>query len=173
MPTMTLTEALARHKLTLAKISDATNRLQHYLVRDDRLQDPLLKADTTSEAFVAQQRQSISDLCQLAINIRRAIAQQNRDIRVTFGKLSMSIEDALCWRREIAPLQKALLNSLLVKARESRTPIRSSQSATDLIKWVVSFDEKQAMDELEQLTTALAELDMQLSIVNATHIITV
>ena len=170
MAKITLTEALAQHKLTLKKIEDKTRELSHYTVRDERIVDPLAKSGSTSEKFVAEQMQSIEDLSTHAIRLHSSITGKNREVKVRFGNMEMTVEDALTWRREVAPLKKNLLNGILSQARTARQKVGA---ATDAPKVVVSFDEAEAMSKLEALSDALGKLDTELSIVNATQTIEV
>jgi len=170
MAKITLTEALAQHKLTLKKIEDKTRELSHYTVRDERVVDPLLKSGGTSEAFVREQMQAIGDLGTFAIRLHSSITGKNREVKVKFGNMEMTVEDALTWRREVAPLRKNLLNGILSQARTAR---QKMGTGADAPKVVVSFDEAQAMSELEALSDALGKLDTELSIVNATQTVEV
>jgi hypothetical protein len=172
MAKITLTEALAQHKLTLKKIEDKTRELSHYTVRDERIVDPLAKSGSTSEKFVAEQMQSIEDLSTHAIRLHSSITGKNREVKVRFGNMEMTVEDALTWRREVAPLKKNLLNGILSQARTARQKAGASGS-NEAPKVVVSFDEAEAMNKLEALSDALGKLDTELSIVNATQTIEV
>lgn len=166
MPKMTLTEALAQHKLTLAKMEDKTRQLSHYTVRDSRIVDPLAKSGTTSTAYVAQEMQAIRDLAKHALKLHSAITETNRKVEVKFGNMSMSVEEALQWRREVAPRMKALLNGILAQARQARDRIQADKDKSAEV--AVNFDEAQTIKDLEALTDALGKLDTELSIVNAT-----
>lgn len=169
MAKITLTEALAQHKLTLKKIDDKTRELSHYTVRDERIVDPLQKSNTTSQKFVQEQMQSIADLGEHAIKLRAAISRKNKEVKVRFGSMEMTVEDALAWRREVAPRVKMLYDGMLTQARKSRQ-VTAQQVE---VKHVVNFDESEVMKALEATTDALGKLDTELSIVNATQTIEV
>jgi hypothetical protein len=168
---ITMTEALAGHKLTLKKIEDKIASISHYVIRPEEIVDPMLKSDTTSEAFIAKEMQAMDDLSRYAVALRSAIADKNGYAEVEVMGIKMTVEQALVWRREIAPLLKKLYDMLLQSARNARTA--RDRTSNQPVKCVVNFDEQDIMKRSEALTDALGKLDTQLSIINATQVVEV
>ncbi len=166
---MTLTEALAAYKLTLKKIDDKTRTISHYTVRDERLVDPLTKSGSTSEKYIATERQAITDLTKYAISLKAAIAARNKEVMVNMGALGkMTLEEAIIWRRDIYPKITSLHNGMLTQARKARDGAITTRPDQQVPNIVVNFDEKEVMEALTQYQDAHDKMDTQLSILNAT-----
>src|SRR5688572_30010039 len=174
---MRITEALAEVKTLLKRIEKKREFVLAYLVREERLRDPLEK-DGGSAKALAEALQSIRDLQERVVAIRLAILTTNLDTDVKVGEGTRSIFGWLTWRKEVAPGQRAFLQQLFTKlsqvraaaAREQRGVINVEQKVgdskpTDII---VNISEGQLAKEIEGLEQTLGVLDGQLSMVNAT-----
>src|SRR5277367_6394116 len=102
MPPVTITEALAELKTIDKRIQKKREFVLGYLLRQEMFKDPL-ERDGGSVSAIKREMQSIRDLEERKIGIRRAIQQANERTNVTVGKQTRSIADWLVWKREVAP----------------------------------------------------------------------
>lgn len=167
---MLLTEALAKLKLTGNKMDDTVREMSHYTVRPEQIVDPLAKNGKTSHQFVLECIQSVRDQAEYLVKLHSAVARTNRTTKVTFADMTMTIEDALTWRREVAPKLVNMYNGMLTQARNTRNakPQYNAGAQMQEVKFVVEFNEEDAMLNLKAINERLGALDMALSIVNAT-----
>lgn len=176
----TITEALAEIKTIGKRLESKRQFVTQFVFRQDTLRDPL-QNQGGSVAAIAAERQSIADLETRIVRIRAAIQQANRDTTITIGKDTRSIADWLVWRREVAPGIKAFTTGLrnginnvraqaIQKGVATRAATAPEVASNDV---VINVDEKALADEIEALETTLGTLDGQLSLKNATTVITV
>jgi hypothetical protein len=173
----TITEALAELKIIGKKLENQRSAAAKYLYRPESQKDPLEKQEG-SVKFVAEKRQSIADLEDRYVSIRRAIAQSNQTTLITISKDTRTISDWLVWKVAIYPERQAFLRALLggietarrvaQKSGGSLTTDEKTAKPTDII---VSLDEKGLLDEIEHNDTAFQTLDGQLSLKNATVVV--
>jgi hypothetical protein len=172
---MTITEALAEIKLIDAKVEKQRLSIRTFLTRPEALKDPLAK-DGGSEKYIAETFQSIKDLEERKVRLRRAIAQANEETTVTVGKTTKSIADWLVWRREVAPTRQVFLTQVRQTIDAARreaasrlTQVTVNGSVTNVPQEiVVNLSEVLLAEETEQVSDILATLDGQLSLKNAT-----
>ena len=153
----------------MKKIEDKKRELSHYTLRPEQLVDPMLKSGSTSDAFVKAAVQAINDLAAYALKLKAAITRANKNTTLTVNGAVMTIEDAVVWKREVAPLLVDLYGGMLTQARNARA--QAYKPNAEAPKWVVNFDEQEAMTKLEELKAALGRLDMDLSLLNATTLV--
>ena len=172
--TITITEALAELKTIGKRIEKKNQSVLNYLMRSEDKRDPLEKQGGSAQ-FVAQELQSISDLQERVVSIRRAIQVANESNRITVGKSSRSIADWLVWRREVAPLKNALLTNIRqaidTQRRQTMQRGASMQAVVSEAKpgdIIVNLDERKLVEDAEDLENTLGTLDGQLSLKNAT-----
>lgn len=175
MAETTITEALAELKTIAKRIDKKREFVMTYIGRVAMNRDPLEKEGGAVQA-VASERQAIKDLQERTVAIRRAISRANDSNKITVGSSSRSISDWLVWRREVAPLQKSLLESIRsginnarneAKKRDSRI-VQSESEVTDSKDIIIHLSESELAREIEDIETVLGTLDGQLSLKNAT-----
>lgn len=177
----TITEALAEVKTITKRIQAKRSSVMQYLVRQEALRDPLEK-EGGSVDFVKRERQAIGDLEARVVVIRRAIAAANAETELTIGKLTMSIQDWLTFRREVAPGRKEFLGHLrngiqnvrqqamakgwgVVQASAVALVGGEGAKANDVL---VNVSETELAKEIEELEMIMGQLDGQLGLKNAT-----
>lgn len=168
--TRTITELLAEKKTLKKRIADKRQNLLQYIVRDDRLKDPL-EAQGGSKTYITQELQAIDDLEERLVNIMLAIASTNAKIQVSLGKKTRSVAYVLIDRRENWGDRTKFLSAIqsqLNRAKQLIESPRYQQQAGETIKLVVSIDEKAFNEMTEQFTTMQGEVDGKLSLLNAT-----
>lgn len=185
MPTtITITEALADLKTTVKRIEKKREGLGPYIGRQDGLKDPLL-AQGGSEKFLQGELQSIADLERRIIAIRLAIQDVNRTTTITLNQTTRSIAEWLTWRREIAPNRQA--NLVRIRGVIQTTRQQAQQKGWNVVgaaavattgnvqptDYIINVDEKALLDEIEQMEKTLGDLDGQLSLKNATVLVTI
>lgn len=175
---LTITEALAEIKTIDARIGKKSEFIKGHLVRQDGLRDPLLK-DGGQSVVIAQERQSVADLAERKMALRRAIQQANDATSVTIGDVTRTISDWLVWRRDVLPGQKKLLADIAGVIQTARNEAARKGFAVvttgDLAKAptdiIVNADEKELSVQIEKLETIAGGLDGQLSLKNATTMV--
>lgn len=178
--TLTITEALAELKTLEKRIEKKCNSIGSFIMRQEAFKDPLEKQGG-SFAFVAAERQAITDLQNNVVAIRASIQDVNTSTKLSAGGVERSITEWLIWRRDVAPKQQTFLASIrkgiddvrkkaLQQGQQMITATDAAKSQTDII---VNLDEKKLTEETEQLENTLGTLDGLLSLKNATVTITV
>lgn len=177
---MTITEALAEIKTILKRIQSKREFIETYQFRIDSLKDPLDK-DGGSAKAVSEAAQAISDLELRVVALRAAIAAANESNTITLEGVEKSIGSWLIWRREIAPGQERFLLSLASKLANARSSVAGqkyrwgdAKSEQDKpVDIVVNIDETQLNANREQIKNILGQLDGQLSLKNATIMLSI
>lgn len=177
MAGITITEALAEIKTVGKRIAKKREFVGGYLARQEGVRDPLEK-DGGSMAVIAAERQSIRDLEQRIIDLRRGIQRANDETTVTINGAARTISEWLTWRRDVAPGQQAWLaavrhglNNMREKAKREGSAVISAVATTADTKptdLVVNIDERALATEIEAIEDTLGQLDGQLSLKNAT-----
>lgn len=174
----TITEALAAIKTTQARLAKKRLAILPYITRDARLIDPLTK-EGGSEAYIASERQAISDLEQRVVRLRTAIQAANIATQLTIGTVTMSVAEWLTWRREIAQDSNTFLvqmfNLITTQRSQERKRNALNTATTDATEsnTVVCLSEKALTSDIETMQQVLGELDGKLSLLNATTTVTV
>lgn len=175
---LTITEALAEIKTIGKRIEKTESSMLGFLAHQFGIKDPL-EAQGGSTQVVSSMMQSIIDLEQRIVTLRRGIAQANEKTLVTVASQTMSIADWLTWRREVAPKAQARLAKIAGSIRSVREQARrqgtavvapgaAAQQPSDVI---INLDERQLANAIEHLEEVLGSLDGQLSLKNATTFI--
>ncbi len=176
---LTITEALAEIKTIDARIGKKREFIAASLYRQDQLKDPYEKQGGAA-TVIAQERQSIADLSERKIALRRAIQRANEDTQVLVGSATRSIADWLVWRREVMPGQRDMLASFAMGLRTIRAEanrkgmavVTTGDLATTPTDLIINIDEKLLAEQIEELESVSGSLDGQLSLKNATVTIT-
>ena len=179
MAQTTITEALAELKTIDKRIAKKREFVLGYLLRQEMFKDPLEK-DGGSVSAIRRELQSIHDLEERKITIRRAVQRANEQNSIVVGRQTRSIADWLVWRREVAPVYQQFLASLRAKIEQARTEaarkgagLSSSAEAAKPNDVIVNVNEQELAREIEGLEDVLGTLDGQLSLKNATLLIDV
>lgn len=175
---LTITEALAEIKTIDKRLTKKRSFVGAYIVRQDKLKDPLA-GDGGSEEAIRRERQAIADLEQRVVDLRLGIQSANSETEVTINGQSRSVAEWLVWRRDVAPGAKDFLNDLSRGLKRVRDEAQSkgfamtqseAASPDDLI---VNINEAELAQEIEGFEETLGALDGQLSLKNATVFIEV
>lgn len=179
-PSLTITEALAEIKTIGKRLESKRQFIRANLVRAEGLKDPLANQGGSVQTIV-QESQSIYDLEERIVAIRRAIQAANAAVSLTIEDKTRSVADWLVWRREVSSPKSAFLVTLGQTIAQYREHARqkgfavvvnenAASKPTDL---VVHIDERALHDAAESLANVLGQLDGKLSLLNATTIITI
>lgn len=177
MAGITITEALAEIKTLGKRIEKKREFINQFLARQDGVRDPLEK-DGGSPAVISAERQSVADLENRIITLRRGIQQANDTTTVSINGVSRTISEWLTWRRDVAPGQRTWLanvrnsvNGIRDNAKRQGVALVQANATsgdtkpTDLI---VNIDERALAADAETLEDTFGQLDGQLSLKNAT-----
>lgn len=171
----TITEALAEVKLINKRLERKKEFVANFLWRQEVMKDPL-EREGGSPIVLKRTLQSIHDLGERLIDIRRAIAQTNAGTELDCDGLTMSIADWLTWRREVAPFRRTMLLEMRAAIEKSRREASArglkvvglGEAVTDNKDVRVNVDELELAQEIEKLEGRLARLDGLLQVKNAT-----
>lgn len=172
MPEITIHEALAEVKTIGKRLVTKQSFVKSYVLGNEKTKDPLVK-DGGSSAAVKSAMQSIKDLQERLISIRREIALANAEVALEVDGELRSIADWLVWRREIAQQHKEYLSGILNHIHRSRQEARQrgainvANAVATYDDIVVNYDEGQLARDIEELDAKLSKLDGLLSLKNA------
>jgi hypothetical protein len=174
---ITITEALAEIKTVAKRIEKKRDFIRAYLSRQEGVRDPLEKQGGSFDN-IAKEQQSIMDLENRIVTLRRGIQVANETTTVTINGTSRTISDWLVWRREAAPMHRDFLNSVRQTLNDIRegakrkganiinaSVVDNNSKPTDII---VNIDEARLANDIEQFEITLGQLDGVLSLKNAT-----
>lgn len=174
---ITITEALAEIKTIGKRVEKKKQFIGQYLLRQERLKDPLEKEGGSVEG-IRRERQAIRDLQQRAVDIRLAIDAANEASKITVADQTRSIAEWLIWRREVAPAEQKFLGEIRSGIERVRQDVTKKGGAMvsvgDAAKpddIIVHINEGELAKEIEAMETILGALDGQLSLKNATIVI--
>jgi hypothetical protein len=176
-PTLTITEALAELKTIGKRVDSKSAAMLQYVYRQEGVRDPLEKTGG-SEAYLRSESQSIRDLLARMVLLRAAISAANAATSITILSRTMTIANWLIWRREVAPIERAVLNKLSAQVASARQLAQRSGviaakpgEASQAADFVINLDEAALHTQSEELTEILGTLDGQLSLKNATVLV--
>lgn len=175
----TITEALAEIKTIEKRITSKQEFVRNYMIRVETLKDPFEK-DGGSEKAVNSELQALSDLEERLVTLRLAIQTANEKTEVTVNGEVRSIADWLVWRRDVAPIRERFLFELRSRLSAAREGVRrqnvnyiGNPQPDKPIDIVVNLDETALNKDLEQIKDILGQLDGQLSVKNATVMVSI
>lgn len=173
---LTITEALAEIKTINKRLAAKRQFVTQYLWRSEAFKDPL---DGGSQVVIQRERQAIADLEQRIVDLRIAIDKANNDTPIAINGTTRSIQEWLSWRRDVAPGHQVFLNQMRDNVarirREAAQKLLAVNDAEGKGKpndIVLNINESQLAAEIERMEETLGALDGQLSLRNATVIIT-
>ena len=176
---MTITEALARIKLSLAKIKAKREALLPYLTRLEHIPDPFA-GEGGSTRHIEKELQAISDLEILVARLRMGISTANLATTLTLGEVTKPITEWLVWKRELAEGSIEALSQTLRSVEDDRrryearplvlkVEMKEAGGETQtLARFLINVNVPLLQRKREQEQTLLGELDGQLSLLNAT-----
>lgn len=173
MSGLTITEALAEIKTIGKRISKKRAFIKDYIYRQEALKDPFQK-EGGSVLMIQQELQSIRDLEERLISLRRAIQSANEETTVSIKGQERTIADWLIWAREVAPYQTTFLNEVSALISDVRQEAMRRGAAVSLAEgqrpqdFIVNIDEQKLAESIEELEEIKGTLDGQLSLKNAT-----
>jgi hypothetical protein len=179
MKETTITEALAERKVIATRIARKREAVRNYMVIAGNAKDPI-KDEGGSVEFIKRELQAIEDLEQAHVRILRAIQRVNGETIIEIEGTARTVAEWLIWRRDVAPGEKEFLANLVqgiqrtreAAQRRSGTLVDASTAANAKdVDVVVNYSESQLMARVEGLETLLGRLDGQLSLKNATVIV--
>lgn len=169
----TITEALAELKTLAKRIEKKQEHILANLGRQEKFKDPLA-GDGGSAQMIIRERQAIGDLEKRAIAIRNAIQLANRENSITVEGDERSIQDWLCWRRDVAPGSARFLGSMQAAVRRIRDQAQKSGLTVNPDKdakpedVIINVNEAELAASIEKMEKVLGTLDGLLSLKNAT-----
>lgn len=173
MSRLTITEALAEIKTIGKRVQKKRAFVRDYIYRQEALKDPFQK-EGGSVLMIQRGVQSIRDLEERLISLRRAIAKANEETVVSIKGQERTIADWLVWAREVAPQQTAFLNEVSALISGVRQEAMRRGASVSLAEgqrpqdFVVNIDEQKLAESIEELEEIKGTLDGQLSLKNAT-----
>ena len=173
---MTITEALAELRTIDKRIEAKRQFVETYLLRPERMKDPLEKDGGSVEA-IRREMQAIGDLSEEKIRIRRAIQAANQATRVVVEGVERTIADWLVWRRDVAQDHRSFLARLarLIETNRSEAIKKgfrlTEQEASAVGEIIVNVSERDLAETTERAEAVMGRLDGQLSLANATIVI--
>ena len=175
----TITEALAELATLDKRLPKKAADMLPYVARLEQIKDPFVKTGG-SEKYLAEQRQSFSDLQVRKIMLRSAIAKANAETVIEVAGRSMSVADWLVWKRECYAPYVSMLKGLLGQAQGARAEAQkrgvalvTTNTASTPEDIVVNVDEQGLVNEIDGMEEVYGRLDGLLSLKNATTMIEV
>jgi hypothetical protein len=176
---MTVTEGLAEIKTLLKRIEAKRKFILDHVGRLGQYKDPF-EQDGGAVSIIKRERQAFKDLLQRIVRIRVAIQAQNRATSLTVEGMTLTVAEWLAWRKDAAPQIQALLTGLCNGVAELKTETlqstyrNSAQNAgAGSENFVLHLSETDLAKETENFQQVIGVLDGQLSLLNATTMITV
>jgi len=170
---ITITEALAEIKTIGKRIEKKRAFVRSYLVRDESRRDPLEK-EGGSVAAIAATLQSIQDLEERIVEIRRLIAKANSENTIAIDNETRTIADWLTWRREVQGGREHFLAAMASNLSQFREKLRREGRGVSKADEkpregdaIVCVDELSLAKEIDHLTDVTGRLDGLLSLNNA------
>lgn len=179
MANLTITEALAEIATIDKRLPKKQEAILRFVVRDERQRDPLEKHSGSTQ-FIQSERQSVHDLNERRIALRRAITQANAETTLTVSGVTRTIADWLVWKREVYQRERDLLNQINSRIESGRGEARkrgvalvSVDTGSDAGNIIACVDEQTLAREIEALEDTHGQLDGLLSLKNATTTVAV
>lgn len=177
MGKMTITEALSELNLISKKLDKQRHALKGACLKYSEHTDPYA-SDGGAKAFYNKTKQSIVDLEDNLVKIRKAIHAKNIETEITIKGLTKTIDEWLSWKKDIYEGSKNSLNDIEnIINREveeiKKNPKVKKDEADNVVLLTLEPSEDLAEIEKskERLLTIYENLDGQLSLKNATTII--
>ena len=179
MEKMTITEALSEINLVKKKIETKKKTVLSLLVKAEHQKD-IYESEGGAPKFVAKELQSIEDLQIRLMKIRGTISAANIENFITVGERKHSIHDWLTWKREISKDETAFLNNMVTMTKQNLDQFTKNPQCYEdkdgkkqLVVIQSNVDLPALTRKQEQLSELFEKLDGQLSLKNATIVVTV
>lgn len=175
MRKITITEALSETKLIKKKIGSKKEFIRANFARQGNVLDPF-ETDGGSRKKISSELQAITDLEKDLVDVRNAINEANKTIKVTLGGREMAISEWLVYKRDILPERKnfysglqSMYASVLKQGREKDFEVKDDARTEKQV--TININQKDLQEELESLIEIEENLDANLSLINATNFV--
>lgn len=179
MEKMTITEALSEINLIQKKIDKKKEVVLGLTVKPKHIKDKI-ESEGGSRAYVISEIQSIYDLVRRHVAIRGAVAKANIETNITINDKSDSIHNWLTWRRDFAEKLIAFKTDIhksvkaeLDKLQRSPQVFKDDLGNTHLLELESNVDYQSFLKQAESEQEVYDKLDGQLSLKNATVVVTI
>lgn len=179
MEKMTITEALSEINLLKKKVQAKEKAVSGLLVSAEHVKDPYADEGGTAK-FLEKEFQSIGDFRRRLIKIRSAISKANLENEITLAETTMSIQDWLTWKREVAKEETSLINTVcstvkrfLDESTNKPQCYQDSEGKPQLLKLKSNVDYAAFVRKQEKMTELFENLDGKLSLKNATIVVSI
>ena len=181
MERMTVTEALAEIELIEKKVEKKAAVIMANLSRYEHQNDPYVKEDDGASGMLKREYQSMQDHWGRLIKFREAIAKANVDNSITVEGITKSISQWLAWKRDVqddhithlANIVKTVEAAIKEDDRSPKVMRNAETNATHLAKLVWNVQLPDVRKQQEHLLTIKEKLDGQLSLKNATIVVSI
>jgi hypothetical protein len=175
----TITEALAEIKLIDKRVEKKSEFIRANLLRFEHQPDSFAK-DGGSPEYLRRESQAITDLWTRLVKLRAAIAKANVENQITVEGVTRSISEWLAWKRDVQEdhiqhLKNVAHTLAQHKAENDRTPkfYKDDAGTTFVVKPVYNIDAAEVQKQLEHIMSIKERLDGQLSLKNATIVVSI
>lgn len=180
MEQITITEALSEVNLIKKKIKAAHEKVSGMLFRLEHQADPFASEGGSAEV-VKRELQSIGDLNGRLVGIRAAISRANLDNIIMINGFSQSIHNWLIWKREIAEIHSKFVANVInivggqQASNSARPQVYKDERSGEvmIVKQVINIEYPKWLEMQARQTETFEKLDGQLSLKNATILISI
>lgn len=179
MESMTITEALAELKLITKKVEKKKEVVKQNLTTFEHLPDAF-KEDGGVKEMVKREMQAIADHYERLVRIRASIGVKNAETSVMVEGVSKTISQWLAWKESVKDPLSALLAEIqngvntAVKSNAQRPMVTANEQTKEvnLAKLMINVDMGHVNKSIETIISITEKLDGQLSLKNATTVVT-
>ena len=179
MTKMTITEALSEINLIKKKLEHKKTAMQTLLIKADHVKD-IYESEGGVTKHLQKEFQALSDLRRRFVSLRAAISEANLNHEITVGEKTLSIHDWLTWKREIAKEEQNHANYIVTTVNNYMTQSSKNPQCYDdaegkkhLVTFTPTVDLAEWVKKQERLNDLLENLDGQLSLKNATILVSI
>lgn len=179
MEKMTITEALSEINLIAKKVEKKKEMVLQNVVKPKHVKDKI-ETEGGSRAFVISEVQSINDLIKRHVSIRGAVAKANIENSITISGKTDTIHNWLTYRRDFAQKQIDFKTNIHRTVKNEVDKIvkqpqvyKDDAGMTHLLEIESNVDFAAFMKSAEEEQEVFDRLDGQLSLKNATIIVTI
>lgn len=166
-----MTQAFTELRTLEKRIQKKQEKILRYLYRTNDQIDPFGE-EPGSKAEIQKELQSIEDLWQRYMDIRKAMRKANEETFITIEGVERSMADWVAWKREVAPKVGRFIQSMVLRVYQGRDEINREnirrKKDEEVKHIVINVDEKALSDRGENIEKILGALDGQLAVKNAT-----
>lgn len=183
MAQITITEALAEYTTIQKRIAKKEETVIRFLFRQEKLKDPLGSEENGTAGYLKREMQSIDDLRERLILIRREINKKNLETNIEIKGRTRSMADWITWKDKIVKAHgqgyighgqflaniQATIDSIRKQAQQKNVRVVASSDQAEVPDDVIiNIDQIKLTKDREEIEEILGILDGQLSLKNAT-----